>query len=200
MSLAEAGFRCSESALMEYSLTGKIRERTGNRNPHFVPAEDFETSDDKILVINAGTDRLWSKLAHAMGQSELLEDERFNNMVTRMVNQEALYEIIARWVKDLTAEEGLKICDDAGVPADIIRNIADLAQDPHMRERKAVMAVNDPDKGEVLIPGVFPKLAKSPGRVKFLGAKLGEYNQEIYGDFIGLSNDDLSRLKDKGVI
>ena len=73
LSLAEAGFRCSESALMEYSLTGNIRERTGNRNPHFVPAEDFETNDDKILVINAGTDRLWKKLAHAMGQPELLE-------------------------------------------------------------------------------------------------------------------------------
>ena len=200
LSLAEAGFRCSESALMEYSLTGKIRERTGNRNPHFVPAEDFETSDDKILVINAGTDRLWNKLAHAMGQPELLEDERFNNVINRISNQDALYVIIAQWVKELTAAEGLKICDDAGVPADIIRNIAELAQDPHMRERKAVMAINDPDKGEVLIPGVFPKMANSPGCVKFLGAKLGEYNQEIYGDFIGLSNDEISRLKDKGVI
>jgi len=200
LSLAEAGFRCSESALMEYSLTGKIRERTGNRNPHFVPAEDFETSDDKILVINAGTDRLWNKLAHAMGQPELLEDERFNNVINRISNQNALYVIIAQWVKKLTAAEGLKICDDAGVPADIIRNIAELAQDPHMRERDAVMVINDPDKGEVLIPGVFPKMAKSPGQVKFLGAKLGEYNQAIYGDFIGLSNDEISRLKDKGVI
>ena len=121
-------------------------------------------------------------------------------MINRISNQNALYVIIAQWVKKLTAVEGLKICDDAGVPADIIRNIAELAQDPHMRERDAVMAINDPDKGEVLIPGVFPKMAKSPGQVKFLGAKLGEYNQAIYGDFIGLSNDEISRLKDKGVI
>ena len=121
-------------------------------------------------------------------------------MINRISNQNALYVIIAQWVKKLTAAEGLKICDDAGVPADIIRNIAELAQDPHMRERKAVMAINDPDKGEVLIPGVFPKMAKSPGRVKFLGAKLGEFNQEIYGDFIGLSNDEISALKEKGVI
>jgi len=200
LSLAEAGFRCSESALMEYSMTGNIRERTGNRNPHFVPAEDFETADDKILVINAGTDRLWNKLAHAMGQPELLEDERFNNTINRIFNQEALYEIIAQWVKNLTAEEGIKICDDAGVPADIVRNIAELARDPHMREREAVMEFNDPDKGKVLVPGVFPKLAKSPGQVKFLGAKLGEYNQEIYSDFIGLSDDDIAGLKDKKII
>ena len=200
LSLAEAGFRCSESALMEYSINGNIRERNGNRNPFFVPAEDFETKDDKILVINAGTDRLWNKLAHAMGQPELLEDERFNNTINRITNQDELYEIIAQWAKELTAEEGLKICDDAGVPADIIRNIADLAQDPHMREREAVMEFDDSEKGKVLIPGVFPKLAKAPGRVEFLGAKLGEFNKEIYGDMLGLSDDELNMLGEKGII
>ena len=200
LSLAEAGFRCSESALMEYGINGNIRERNGNRNPFFVPAEDFETKDDKILVINAGTDRLWNKLAHAMGQPELLEDERFNNTINRITNQDALYEIIAQWAKKLTAEEGLKICDDAGVPADIIRNIADLADDPHMRERDAVMDFDDPDKGKVLIPGVFPKLAKAPGRVEFLGAKLGEFNKEIYSDMLGLSDDELNMLGEKGII
>ena len=62
------------------------------------------------------------------------------------------------------------------------------------------MEFNDPDKGKVLVPGVFPKLAKSPGQVKFLGAKLGEYNQEIYSDFIGLSEDDIAGLKGKKII
>ena len=200
LSLAEAAFRSSESALMEYSMTGKIRERTGNRNPHFVPAEDFETKDGKIFVINAGTDRLWHKLAHAMGQPELLEDERFNNTINRIVNQEALYDIIAQWVSGLTSEEGLKICDGAGVPADIIRNIADLAQDEHMRQRQAIMEFDDPEKGKILLPGVFPRMVKAPGRVKFLGAKLGEFNQEIYGDFLGLPQDEIDELKSKGVI
>jgi crotonobetainyl-CoA:carnitine CoA-transferase CaiB-like acyl-CoA transferase len=200
LSLAEAGFRCSEASLMDYSMTGNVRERTGNRNPHFVPAEDFHTKDGKILVINAGTDRLWTKLARAMGQPELLEDERFNNTLNRIFNQDALYEIIAAWVSELTAAEGLKICDDAGVPADIIRNIADLANDPHMRERNAIMEFDDPDKGKILIPGVFPKLARSPGRVRFLGAKLGEYNQEIYGDLLGLSADEIAKLEGKKII
>ena len=200
LSLAEAALRCSESALMEFSMTGKIRERTGNRNPHFVPAEDFETKDGKIFVINAGTDRLWDKLARAMGQPELLADERFNNTINRIINQDALYEILAQWVKNLTAEQGLKICDDAGVPADIIRNISDLAQDEHMRQRQAIMEFDDPEKGKILLPGIFPKMNKAPGRIKFLGAKLGEYNQEIYGDFLAMSQNEIDELKNKGVI
>ena len=185
---------------MEYSLTGKIRERTGNRNPHFVPAEDFETADGKILVINAGTDSLWQKLAHTMGQPQLLEDPRFNNTVNRIMNQNELYEIIAQWVKGLTAEEGLAKLDQAGVPADIMRNIEDLATNPHMLEREAIVEVADPEKGKVLVPGVFPKMKNSPGQIQFLGAKLGEYNREIYEDFLGITPEELADLAQKGVV
>jgi crotonobetainyl-CoA:carnitine CoA-transferase CaiB-like acyl-CoA transferase len=200
LSLVEAGFRSSESALMEYSLTGRIRERTGNRNPHFVPAEDFESADGKILVINAGTDSLWQKLAHTMGQPQLLDDPRFNNPVNRIMNQSELYGIIAQWVKGLTAEQGLAKLDQAGVPADIIRNIEDLAGNPHMLEREAIVEVDDAEKGKVLVPGIFPKMKNSPGKIRFLGAKLGEYNRDIYEDFLGISPEELASLEQKGII
>lgn len=199
-SLVEAAFRSSESALIDYSVFGRIRERTGNRNPNVVPADDFETKDGRIIAINAGTNPLWKKLAHAMGQPELLEDPRFNNRLDRIGNQDQLYETVAEWVKGLTAEEAIKILDDAKVPGDLMRNIEDLAHDPHMREREAVMEFEDPEKGKLLIPGVFPKLKKAPGRVKFLGPKLGEHNQEIYGEFLGLSSAEIEELKKKGVI
>lgn len=200
ISLIEAAFRSSESALTDYSMSGKVRERTGNRNLHFVPAEDFETKDGKILVINAGTDSLWKKLAHSMGQPELLEDPRFDNTVNRIMNQDELYEIIADWVRELTAEEGLNILDTDGVPADIVRNIEDLANEPHMREREAIVEFNDPEKGNVLVPGVFPKLKNSPGKIRFLGGKLGEYNHEIYNELLGISPEELSELKNNGTI
>jgi len=200
LTLIEAAFRSSESALMDYSMNGRIRERTGNRNPHFVPAEDFETKDGEILVINAGTDSLWKKLAQCMGQPELLSDPRFDNTVNRIMNQNDLYEIMAEWVKELTAEEGLNILDAAGVPADIIRNIEDLVNEPHMREREAIVEVDDPQKGRVLVPGVFPKLKNSPGKIRFLGAKLGEFNHEIYHDLLGIPLEKLAELEKKGTI
>lgn len=200
VTLAEAAFRSSESALTAYSLTGNIRERTGNRNIGAVPAEDFETRDGKILVINAITDPLFEKLVRVMGQPEILQDPLFENRFARTMNQDKLYEIIGRWVKGLTAEEGLNLLDEAGIPADLVRNIAELAEDKHMLERKAVMPFEDSEKGRVLIPGIFPKLARHPGRVEFLGARLGEHNREIYGDFLGLSPDEINELEKKGVI
>jgi crotonobetainyl-CoA:carnitine CoA-transferase CaiB-like acyl-CoA transferase len=200
VTLVEAAFRSSEAALTNYSVTGDIRERTGNRNIGFVPAENFETRDGKVLVINAGTDPLFEKLVRVMGQPEILQDPLFENRFTRTMNQDKLYEIIGKWVKSLTAEEGLKQLDEAGIPADLVRNIAELAEDKHMLEREAVMPFDDPEKGRVLVPGVFPKLTKSPGRVEFLGARLGEHNREIYGDFLGLSSEQIDELEETGVI
>jgi len=200
VTLAEAAFRSSESALTDYSVTGKIRERTGNRNIGFVPAENFETRDGKILVINAGTDPLFDRLVRVMGKPEILQDPLFENRLARTMNQDKLYDLIGEWVKGLTAEEGLRLLDEAGIPADLVRNIAELAGDTHMLEREAVMPFDDLEKGRVLIPGVFPKLTKSPGRVEFLGARLGEHNREIYGGFLGLSTGQIDEFEKNGVI
>ena len=115
-------------------------------------------------------------------------------------NQQKLYDIIGDWVKTLTAEEGIKLLDDAGIPADLVRDISELANDPHMLEREAVLAVEDPEKGKVLVPGVFPKLKNHPGRVKHLGGKLGEHNKEIYEDKLGLTPEEISQLKEEGTI
>ena len=200
VTLVEAAFRSSESALIDYSLTGNIRERTGNRNVGFVPAENFDTKDGRTLAINAGTDRLFEKLVHAMGKPEILENPDFTPRIHRVFNQQKLYDIIGDWVKTLTAEEGIKLLDDAGIPADLVRDISELANDPHMLEREAVLAVEDPEKGKVLVPGVFPKLKNHPGRVKHLGGKLGEHNKEIYEDKLGLTPEEISQLKEEGTI
>lgn len=200
LSLAEAAFRATESSLPEYSLNGTIRERTGNRNPLFVPADDFETADGRIVVINAGTDVLFKRLAQAMGRPDLITHEKFKNRLGRIVNQEELYQIIAKWAAGLDSGPMMELLDAAKVPADIMRNVADLAEDPHMLERESVFRFNDPGKGEMLVPGVVPKLAKRPGRIKHLGGRLGEHNEEIYQGLLGLSPEELAALKAKGVV
>lgn len=198
--LVEAAFRASEASVTSYSMTGMVRERMGNRNPGVVPASNFETKDGRDLVMNANTDRMWQSLAHAMGMPELLDDPRFAEKAAMMKNQDELYEIIGKWIKGMTAEEAMAILEEARVPADYMRNIADLADDPHMLAREAVMEFEDPDKGKVKIPGVFPKFTNHPGRVAHLGRKLGEDNDEIYGGLLGLSLKEISEFKAQGVI
>jgi crotonobetainyl-CoA:carnitine CoA-transferase CaiB-like acyl-CoA transferase len=193
-------FRASESSLTTYSLTGKVREREGNRNPWMVPADDFESLDGRLVVINAGIPKLWEKLVQAMGKPELMEDPRFRTTSDRIQNQEEVYRIVGEWVKGHTAVEVVRMLDEVKVPADMIRNVADLAGDSHLREREAVLEREAPGMGKVLVPGVFPKLSRHPGEIRFLGAKLGEHNEEIYIGELGMTRGELAALKEKGVI
>lgn len=200
LSLAEAAFKATGGSLPTYSLTGSIYERCGNRIRFFVPAENFETKDGKIIAINAGTEKLWKLLVKAINREDLLTDKKYKRYSARIKNQDELYKLIGDWVKEKTTEEVMGIFEKAGVPCEKVNNIADLASDPHMLEREAVLEFTDSDYGKILIPGIVPKLKNFPGYVKFLGAKLGEYNQEIYKEFLRLSTEEIRRLEEKEII
>ena len=203
LSLAEVAFRATGGSLPMYSQSGIIKERDGNRIAFVVPAENFETKDNRHITLNAGTAKLWRNLAHAMNKSELLTDNRFATHFERIKNQDELYQIIGDWIKGYTAGEIVEILETAGVPVETINNIADIAEDPHMREREAVLPIDDPDdpgNGEILVPGIVPKLKNFPGKIRSLGPELGAHNQEIYGTYLGLSEKEIKQLKENGVI
>ena len=200
LSLAEAAFIVSGGSLPNYSVYGKIEERTGNRIKFFVPAENFDTLDGKIITINAGIEKLWQHLVRAMNREELLINDKFRTYLARINNQDELYEIIGNWVKTKNAKEVIDILDNVGVPCEKINNIADLANDPHLRERKSVLEFEDDKLGKILIRGVAPKFKNHPGNIRFLGAELGKYNYEVYKDLVGLSHKEIKELEDKEII
>jgi crotonobetainyl-CoA:carnitine CoA-transferase CaiB-like acyl-CoA transferase len=200
LSLTEAAFKTSGGALSIYSKTGTVYERSGNRIPFVVPAENFETKDGRNVAINANSVKLWETLAGAMERSDLLEDKRFNSAVSRFQNQDELYNIIGEWVKKHDAEEIMELLEEVGVPCEKVNNIADLAEHPHMRQRGAILEYDDYEFGKVLVPGIVPKLKNFPGQIRFLGVKLGEHNQEIYKDFLGFSLEEIEDLKQKEII
>jgi crotonobetainyl-CoA:carnitine CoA-transferase CaiB-like acyl-CoA transferase len=198
--LVEAAFRATESSVTTYSMTGEVREREGNRNLMMVPADDFETADGRLVVINAGIPKLWKRLVRAMDRPDLLEEKRFSTPADRIANQEEIYRIVSDWVRKRNAEEVINTLDEAKVPADMIRNVADLADDPHMRGRGAIIEREVQGIGKVLLPGVIPRLERHPGSVRFPGATLGEHNEEIYTEELGFSRQELAGLQKKGII
>jgi len=200
LSLAEAAFVATAGSLSRYSTFKIIEERTGNRIKFFVPAENFITIDGKIITFNAGTEKLWQQLVIAMDKRDLLENKKFKTYVARISNQDELYEIIGNWVKTKTSEEVIEILDKAGVPCEKINNIADLVNDSHLWERESILEFNDDELGKLLVKGVIPKFKNYPGSIRFLGAGLGEYNNEVYRDLIGLSQEEIEELKAKKVI
>ena len=200
LAIYEPVLRASENSIPVYDRHGVIRERNGNCNPYIVPSSSFPSADGKWVVIGANTERLWRRLATAIGRADLLEDERYATLSARTANAQGVYAALEEWTRSKTAAEIIAVLDEAQVPAAPINSVADLFADPHIQARENIVRVPDARVGAFAVPGVVPKLSVTPGRIEHLGPDLGGSNDEIYSGLLGLSATEIAGLKERGVI
>ena len=198
-SIYESCFAMMESLVTEYQVNGYIRERTGSILPKVAPSNVYPTSDG-MVIIGANQDTVFARLAKAMGHPEWPEDPRFDNHNSRGENQELLDNLIADWTKQRTSEEVLAVMDEAGVPSGKLFRAPEMLEDPHYKAREAIVGVPFPEVGELLMQNAFPKLSETPGSVRWAGPELGEHNDEVYKGLLGLSDEDVAKLKETGNI
>ena len=196
----EAVLAMMESLVPEYQIAGYQRERTGTTLPNVSPSNVYPTADGEMVLIAANQDTVFRRLADVMEQPDLTTDERYATHSARGQNMEELDGIIAEWSSTLKAEDLLERLHAGGVPAGRIFKAKDMLEDPHFAAREAIVRLNHPDLGEFAMHNVVPKLSDSPGRVRHVGPELGEHNQEIYRDLLGLDDETISSLHAAGVI
>ncbi len=111
-----------------------------------------------------------------------------------------LDDLIAAWTATLSADDLLGRLHEAGVPAGRIFRARDMFADPHFAARNAIVTVAHPDFGELPMQNVAPKLSATPGSVRTAGPALGEHNDEIWGELVGLEPAELARLRAAAII
>ncbi len=196
----EAVLANMESVIPEYAIAGHTRERTGSILPKIAPSNAYPTLDGDILI-GANQDSVYGRLCMAMGRPELATDPRFINHVARGEHQEELDGIIADWTRGQNPEVILDLMDVHGVPAGKIYKAKDMLEDPHFKARKAIVELNHEKHGKIPMQNVAPKLSATPGEVRWPGPlRLGQHNAEIYGELLGKSCEDLTTLKENGII
>jgi formyl-CoA transferase len=196
----EAVLAMMESLVPEYQIAGYQRERTGTTLPNVAPSNVYPTADGEMVLIAANQDTVFRRLAQVMERPELASDERYATHSARGRNMEELDGVIADWSSAHKADELLERLHENGVPAGRIFKAKDMLEDPHFAAREAIVRLAHPDLGEFAMHNVVPKLSQSPGRIRHVGPELGEHNEEIYRDLLGLDDDTLSSLRSSGVI
>jgi len=146
------------------------------------------------------TDSTFNRLAQAMERTDMLEDPRFYTNSQRLKHDEEVQKIVSSWIKQHTQKELLEKLDAFGVPVSPIYTIEDIFNDPHYKARENIVEVEHPRLGKIKIPGVVPKFSRTPGAIRHRAPDLGEHNEEILGGMLGLSQEELAELKEKGVI
>ncbi len=200
-SIMESCFTMMESSLMEYDKLGVIREPSGTGLANIAPSNIYPTKDKNYVVIAANIDPMFKRLCEAMGQPELAKDKRFVNHDARGNHAEVLDGIIAEWTSTMTVKELDNHLEKHSVVTGPIYSIADIAKDPHYRERKMIRYMNDDALGKIAVPGITPRLTETEGDIAWLGPQeLGSHNKEIYGSLLGISDSELDELSNDGII
>ncbi|GAB4139448.1 MAG: CoA transferase [Sphingomonadales bacterium] len=195
----EAVLAMMESTVPEYTEAGVIRERSGSILPKIAPSNVYPTQDGDILI-GANQDTVFRRLAEAMGQPGLADDERYATHVARGDNQAELDDLIAAWTKDFIAADLLALLEEHGVPAGKIFKAPDMLEDPHFKAREALIKVDHPHFQNIWMQNVFPKLSATPGHVNWPGPDLGAHNEEVYGSLLGKTADEIAALRQAGTI
>ena len=200
VAIYEAVLALMESTIPEYALTGHIRGRTGAILPFVAPSNTYPTSDGDYVVIGANADTVFGRFAKALGHPEWAESERYATHNARGENQHELDELISAWTRERTAQEVIEVMREASVPAGKLFTAEDMLSDEHYAARQNIVEVEDPDIGPFPMQDVVPRLTETPGSVRWTGPKLGQHNDEVFKEALGLSEEDLGGLRGRGIV
>ena len=116
-------------------------------------------------------------------------------------NQDEIEGIVAEWARGRDAAEIDRVLNEAGVICGPIYTIADIFEDPQFQAREMLVEHHDPEFGAYVGPGIVPKLTRTPGSVRWSAPwELGSHNDEVYGELLGLDEDERASLREAGVI
>ena len=198
IALYEAVFNCMESLLPEYSAFGEVRQAAGSALPGIAPSNAYQCQDGKYVLIAGNGDSIFKRLMKLIGREDLAEDAEFASNDGRVKRVDELDQAIGVWASQISAEQALEALDQASVPAGKIFTIEDIAKDPHYHARGMIETIYLKDGSALQVPGIIPKLSRTPGSMKSLAPEVGEQTDQILQE-IGLTSQQIAALKDKGI-
>ena len=199
-SIYESVLAVMEATVPEYTVSNHIRERSGATLPNVAPSNIYNCSDGMFLIA-ANQDTVFGRLCKAMNQPELSTDERFVSHTARGKNMEVLDDIINEWTKTFKVEEVAATMEEHGVPSGKIYRAPDMLEDPQFAARESIVDVPSERWANLKMQNVFPKMSKTQGEIRWPGVEvLGAHNEEVFGELLGLDEQQLQALRNKSII
>lgn len=198
--LYEPVFRILDELAASFNQSGYVRQRMGPGTVNVVPHSHYPTSDNRWIAIACTSDKIFARLAEAMGQPALATPERWGTIAARERDRAAVDAKVGAWTADMTRDEALATCVRFEVPCGPVYAIDEIFQDPHYAARGNIAFIDDPRAGRVAVPNTVPRLDATPGRIDHLGPALGADTETVYARLLGMGAAELEGLRAKGVV
>ena len=187
-------------ALLEYAVNGREPQRIGNSCPYAVPHGVYPCKgDDRWCTIAVFSDEQWANLCKVMGKTEYIDDPRFSTLLNRKKDEDEINRLISEWTINLTPEEVMAQLQSAGVAASVVKNAADIYDDPQLRQRNLFWPLNHPDMGLFTHLGQDFELSKTPAQANMPSPRLGEHTEYVCTKILGMTDKEFVELVGAGV-
>ncbi len=192
--LTEGVISILDDVIPAYDKLGTVRERAGGAIPGIAPSNNYPTADGKWIVIGGNNSNVFRRLMRVLGRPELADDPRYATDKNRSLHHLELDTLIADWTKQHPLAYLLECLQAAEVPAGPINSIAEVVKEPQFVERESIQRVPIGENETLLMPGIVPRLTRTPGTISHVGRSVGADSEAILAEFLG---DEYRFLKER---
>jgi formyl-CoA transferase len=190
VALYEAVFNCMESLLPEYSAFSEVRQAAGSALPGIAPSNAYLCKDGAYVLIAGNGDSIFKRLMTAIGQDGMANNSEYADNTGRVKHVAHIDQIIGQWTILCGVDEVLDVLEKARVPAGKIFTAADIASDPHFIARDMILSETQSDGTQLLVPGIVPKLSRTPGGLHRSAPIIGQDNLAVLRE-IGITEEQI---------
>jgi formyl-CoA transferase len=188
-----------ESLLPEYSAFNAVRQSAGSALPGIAPSNAYICADGAYALIAGNGDSIFKRLMDCIGRDDLKNDVALNNNTGRVARVAEIDAAIESWTKTQNCKQVLDALENAQVPSGRIYSVADIAADPHYQARGMIQTITMDDGSQLSVPGIIPKLSRTPGSQRTNAPSLGQDTDTILKN-LGISDEQIAAMRSKGIV
>jgi crotonobetainyl-CoA:carnitine CoA-transferase CaiB-like acyl-CoA transferase len=189
------------NAISAWETLGVRQPKTGSQAAFMGPSDVYRTKDGKYVLLAVITNPIWKRFCRFIGREDLATDPKYRNDFARWNQREVLDPLVAEWVASQTAEEIEAVCQKIPIPCGICLDHTEVAEDPQVKALEMLTKLPAPDgSGDVLVANIPLRMSETPLKIERSFPGVGQHNEEVFGNLLGYSREDLARLKEEGVV
>jgi crotonobetainyl-CoA:carnitine CoA-transferase CaiB-like acyl-CoA transferase len=182
-----------------YLADGIVPGPLGTAYGALLPYQTFRTKS-RDIAIGIGSDKLWRTFCPLVGLAQMVDDPRYVTNARRNANRMSLVAALQEAFLTRTYEEWEAVLLPAGIPMGAINTIDQVVDHAQVRTRGSLVESTHPVAGSIRMTGPPVRMSDTPGTVRTPAPLLGEHTEEILRDRLGITSEEVSRLKDAGII
>lgn len=201
LSSSEAISCLAGDVLMDYTMNRRVRERNGNRDELMAPHGCYPCrGEDHWVTIAVSGEEEWQAFCKAISGPDWAKDRMFADAAGRRQNRSELDRLVTEWTRQHTDYEVMEALQSAGVAAMPTFSGRMIPRDSHVKERDILAEIEHPELGKRTVVGAPWRLSATPARIPRAAPLIGEHNQYVLGELLGMSHDEIDRLVEEEVV